>query len=86
MVEMERVDAVAVEDEADDARAGRWGKMSPQNGSTGGAGPVYGLGLIGAAVYFFRSAESGRDYALALPKGIVWPAVVVYDLLKAYHR
>ena len=83
---MERADAVAVEDEADDAPGGRWGKMSPQNGSTGGAGPVYGLGLIGAAVYFFGSAESGRDYALALPKSTVWPAVVVYDLLKAYHH
>lgn len=83
---MESADAVAVEDAAEDARGGRWSKGSPQNGATAGGGTVYGLGLIGAAVYFFRSAESRQDYALALPKSMAWPAVVVYDLLKAYHH
>jgi hypothetical protein len=38
--------------------------------------------MIGAAAYFFQSAESGRDDALAAPKAIFWPALLVYKLLK----
>lgn len=41
-------------------------------------GAVYGLGMIGALVYFIGTAESGRDYALAFGKAIVWPALLVY--------
>jgi hypothetical protein len=38
--------------------------------------------MIGAAAYFFQSAESGRDDVLAAPKAIFWPALLVYKLLK----
>ena len=38
--------------------------------------------MIGAVAYFFGSAESGRDYALAAPKAIFWPALLVYKLLR----
>ena len=61
----------------------RWkARGSRQNGPANGGGVVYGLGLIGAVVYFFGSAESGRDYVLAAPKAVVWPALLVYKLLK----
>jgi hypothetical protein len=43
---------------------------------------VYGLGMIGALVYFAGTAESGRDYALAVGKAIVWPALLVYRLFR----
>jgi hypothetical protein len=56
-----------------------------QNGAPAGGGAVYGLGMIGAMVYFFRSAESGRDQLLAIPKAIVWPALLVYKLLKSFY-
>jgi len=49
--------------------------------SSGGA--VYGLGMIGALVYFVGTAESGRDYALALGKAVVWPALMVFRAFKA---
>jgi len=49
--------------------------------SSGGA--VYGLGMIGALVYFAGTAESGSDYALALGKAVVWPALMVYRAFKA---
>lgn len=58
---------------AADARAG---------GSSSGGGAVYGIGMIGALAYFFGSAETGRDKALAAPKAFVWPALLVYRLLK----
>ena len=41
--------------------------------------------MIGALVYFLGAAESGRDYLLALPKAIVWPALLVYKLLKSLY-
>ena len=46
------------------------------------ASPVYGLGLIGAAVYYIQQADGFWEVILALLKALVWPAFVVYDLLK----
>jgi hypothetical protein len=64
-------------------RMARWkARGSRQGGTQTGGGAVYGLGMIGAAAYFFGSAESGRDYALAVPKAVFWPALLVYRLLK----
>jgi hypothetical protein len=42
--------------------------------------------MIGALVYFVKSAEQGWDYVLALPKAVVWPALLVYRLLKSLDR
>jgi hypothetical protein len=63
----------------------RWRKSrrSQQGGPGAGGGAVYGLGMIGALVYFFGSAASGRDYVMAFPKAMLWPAVLVYKLLKS---
>lgn len=47
----------------------------------GTSGAVYGLGLIGAAVYFIQHATTFWGGVLGLLKAIVWPAVVVYKLL-----
>jgi hypothetical protein len=67
-------------------RMARWkARRSRQGGAQPGGGAVYGLGMIGAMVYFFGSAESGRDYALAAPKAIFWPALLVYKLLKFFY-
>jgi len=63
------------------AKAGmaKWkGGASTRNTPPAGGGAVYGLGMIGALVYFLGSAESGWDYVLALGKAIVWPALLVY--------
>ncbi len=38
--------------------------------------------MIGALLYFFGSATSGTDYALAFPKAMLWPAILVYRLFK----
>ena len=53
-----------------------------RGGAGAGGGAVYGLGLIGAAVYYFQQASGFWGYVLALPKAIVWPALVIYQLLK----
>ena len=66
-------------------RARRPRQRPPQSGPAGGGGAVYALGLIGALVYFIRSAQTGQDYALAVPKAVVWPALLVYKLLKSVY-
>lgn len=42
---------------------------------------VYGLGLIGAWIYFIGRATSLSEGAVGFLKGIVWPVFVVRGLL-----
>ncbi len=48
----------------------------------GGSEAVYGLGMIGAWVYFIGHATTFGLGVLGFLKGIVWPALLVYELLK----
>jgi hypothetical protein len=43
---------------------------------------VYGLGLIGAWVYYISRASTFQEGVLGFLKGFVWPAFMVYALLK----
>lgn len=47
----------------------------------GTSGAIYGLGFIGAAVYFIQNATSFWMGVFGLLKALVWPAVLVYKLL-----
>ena len=49
--------------------------------SGGGTDALYGIGLIGAWVYYFRRATTTRERVQAFFKGLVWPAFLVYALL-----
>lgn len=51
-----------------------------QKYGNGAAGGVYGLGLIGALVYFLQHAESFWGVVLGILKALVWPAFLVYKL------
>ncbi len=53
--------------------------------SGGGAGAVYGLGLIGALVYYIQQADGFWDGVLGVLQALVWPAFLVYHLLKFVH-
>ena len=46
------------------------------------AGAVYGLGLIGAAVYFISHAIGFWMGVVGFLKAIVWPAFLVYEAFK----
>jgi hypothetical protein len=48
----------------------------------GASGAVYGLGLIGAWVYYFTHAATIWIGVLGFFKGIFWPAILVYEALK----
>ena len=46
-----------------------------------GGNAVYGLGLIGAVVWYWQQADGFLPHIVGLLKALVWPAFVVYDLL-----
>lgn len=50
-----------------------------KEGAAGGA--VYGLGLIGALVYYIQHADSFSMGLLGVLKALVWPAMLVYQML-----
>lgn len=48
----------------------------------GGSDSVYGLGMIGAWVYYIGRAKTPRLRVIGFLKGLVWPAMLVYEGLK----
>jgi hypothetical protein len=52
-------------------------------GGAAPAGAVYGLGLIGAAIYFIAHATGFWMGVLGFLKAIVWPAFLVYEAFRA---
>lgn len=50
--------------------------------NTAPCGAVYGLGLIGAAIYFIGAATSFWTGVLGFLKALIWPAFMVYELFK----
>ena len=53
------------------------GKRGPGPGGP----PVYGLGVIGAAIYYLHTSYGFWPSIVALLKALVWPAYLVYHLL-----
>lgn len=49
----------------------------------GGGDVVYGLGLIGALVYYVQAATDFWSGVLGVLKALVWPAFLVYELLRS---
>lgn len=45
-------------------------------------GAVYGLGFIGAAIYYISISTGFWMGVLGVLKAVVWPAFLVYEILK----
>jgi hypothetical protein len=58
-----------------------WG-MKKHMGGHGGGGALYGLGFIGALVYYLTTAPSLLAGVIGVVKAILWPAFLVYGVLK----
>lgn len=56
-------------------------KQKMQDCGSGSA--IYGLGFIGAAVYFISNATGFWIGVLGFLKAIVWPAFIVYEAFKS---
>jgi hypothetical protein len=46
---------------------------------------LYGLGLVGAAIYYISHAIGFWSGVLGFLKALVWPAFLVYEALKALN-
>ncbi|MDQ5913911.1 MAG: hypothetical protein QG623_530 [Patescibacteria group bacterium] len=53
--------------------------------SGGSNGAVYGLGFIGALVYFMQAASSFTSVITGFLKALVWPAYIIYKLLENFY-
>ena len=56
--------------------------MSHNNMHKHGGEAVYGLGLIGAVIYYISTATGFWIGVLGLLKAIVWPAFLIYEAMK----
>jgi hypothetical protein len=51
------------------------------NGAAAGAGAFYGLGWIGALVYYIGTANGFWDGVWGVLQSFVWPAFFVYGVM-----
>ena len=56
------------------------GEKTQKSGSAGDA--VYGLGVIGAAVWYISTAATFWMGVVGFLKAIVWPAFLVYEAFR----
>lgn len=52
----------------------------------GSSDAVYGIGLIGAWVYYIGRATTTQERIKGFFKGFAWPAFVVYQLLEFLNK
>lgn len=53
--------------------------MATNGGAATPGNALYGLGVLGAWVYFWQQAQGFWEHLLAIGEGIFWPALMVYD-------
>jgi len=58
-------------------------KLSCHNCGSGGA--IYGMGFIGAAIYYISTATGFWTGVLGVLKALIWPAILIFELLKFLH-
>ena len=49
------------------------------------SGAIYGLGMLGALIYFIQHASSLLDGVVGVFLAIFWPGVFVYKVLEILH-
>lgn len=57
----------------------------PKNRNNNAGGVLYGMGFVGALVYFLSHALNAGEVLLGVLKAIAWPAILVFkafELLK----
>ena len=70
-------------EKAECCKSNKW--KNSNAGSNAGAGAVYCLGLIGAAIYYIQHATNFWDGVVGFLQALVWPAMLVYKLLESLN-
>lgn len=71
------------DEENPDGQPGKDVKVKVQGGSTGA---VYGLGMIGAGIFYLGRAATLREKGLGLFKAFVWPVFLVRRALEILEK
>jgi hypothetical protein len=58
--------------------------MSEKSKQNAPANAVYGVGFVGAAVYYVSTATCFWAGVLGFFKAVVWPAFLVYEALRYF--
>lgn len=48
-------------------------------------GAIYGIGMLGALVYYIQHATSFWNGALGVVEAVFWPAMVIYRVFDLLH-
>lgn len=59
-------------------------KKWQMSGGNASVGMVYGLGFIGAVIYYIQHADTFLLGVIGVLKAFVWPALVVYRLFQYF--
>jgi len=51
-----------------------------KNSGGGASGAIYGLGFVGAVVYFIQNSHTFINGAIGVLKAIIWPALLIFKL------
>ncbi len=60
-------------------------KWRGNGGNMAGSGAIYGLGLIGALIYYIHTASTFWWGLAGVVKAIFWPAVLIYKIFTMLH-
>ncbi len=73
-----------IEKESKKGECGPWSKLKKKKdvAKSCSGGGFYFLGFIGSAVYYISTATGFWNGVLGFLKAIVWPAFLVFELLK----
>ena len=66
---------------AKEAEKMKWHRMH----KGGGGNAVYGLGFVGALIYFLQHATTLGDGLFGIIKAILWPGFIVYRILEFFR-
>jgi hypothetical protein len=56
--------------------------MSKESQTPGTGSAIYGLGFIGAAIYYISVAGSFWAGVIGFLKALIWPVFLIYETLK----
>ncbi len=51
----------------------------------GGGSAIYGIGILGALVYYLQHATTFLMGLIGIFKAIFWPGVILYKVLEVWH-
>jgi len=61
----------------------RWHKHVTVN--KGSSGAIYGLGILGAAIYYIQHATTFWIGVIGIIKAFFWPAILIYTVFQMLH-